>query len=352
MSTIEAMSQRLTQPAMALGVQFAEPLTRSSIGTRVLRSGIHYEAFLRGRHRSARSLVTAATGYASTAQRRRARELGERERLAPGRPVRGSGVPAVHWHGPDRVDPQRSVVVLLNGWTASGVLWPSALVTELERSHEVIRIDNRGAGWSRTAPGPFTMARLADDVADVLDAVGARSATLVGLSMGGMIAQETAHRHPDRVDRLVLCGTRPPAPLGFLPAPTVVAPLLSMPAPGQSVRAYIAASWRGIVGPDFAERDPDAMTEMIDLLMARLTPHAGVLSQIRAISSWHGADRIGRIHVPTTVIHGDEDVLIPVGNGMRLAQLIPGADYVELPGVGHIVPFEAPDAVLAAATAR
>jgi 3-oxoadipate enol-lactonase len=352
MSPVAAMTRRLTHPAMALGVQVAEPLTRSSVGTRVLRTGIWYERHLRGHQRQATALVKATTGYTTTGQRRRARELADRHAMTPGRPVKGHGVPAVHWHGPDRVAPGRPVVVLINGWTASGVLWPSGLVAELERDHEVIRIDNRGSGWSRTAPAPFTIARLADDVVDVLDAVGARSATLVGLSMGGMIAQETASRHPERVDRLVLCGTRPAAPLGFLPASNVLAPLLAAPAPGQPIRDYMAAAWRRIVGPGFATRDHEAMAEMIDLLMVRLTPHAGVITQMRAIASWHGADRIGRLDVPTTVIHGTEDVLIPVGNGMRLAQLIPGAEYVELPGVGHIVPFEAPDAVLAATTGR
>ena len=70
-----------------------------------------------------------------------------------------------------------------------------------------------------------------------------------------------------------------------------------------------------------------------------------MLDQARAISAWHGAHRLRRVTVPITVVHGSEDPLIPVHNGMRIAQLVPGARYVELPGVGHLVPYEAPEAV-------
>ena len=71
-----------------------------------------------------------------------------------------------------------------------------------------------------------------------------------------------------------------------------------------------------------------------------------MLDQARAIAAWSGAHRLRRLAVPTTVVHGADDPLIPVRNGMRLAQLVPGARYVELPGVGHLVPYEAPDEVV------
>ena len=69
------------------------------------------------------------------------------------------------------------------------------------------------------------------------------------------------------------------------------------------------------------------------------------MTQARAIAGWYGADRLGSLVVPTTVIYGAEDALMPVGNGVRLAQLIPSARYVEVPGVGHLVPFEAPEVI-------
>ncbi|MEX2627313.1 MAG: alpha/beta fold hydrolase, partial [Ilumatobacteraceae bacterium] len=240
----------------------------------------------------------------------------------------------------------RPVIVLLNGWTASGLVWPAGLVDRLAESHDVVRIDNRGTGYSRTAPPPFTIARMADDVADVLGAIGAPAATLVGLSMGGMIAQEVALRHPASVERLVLCGTRPPTPAGFAPGDEVLADVMATPARGESLRDFVERSWSNVVAPDFATRRPEALAELVERIAERPTPHAGVIAQLRAISIWHGSDRLGLVRAATVVVHGRDDPLIPVGNGMRLAQLIPGARYVELPGVGHIVPFEAPDAVI------
>ena len=107
---------------------------------------------------------------------------------------------------------QGEAVLLINGWSASGIAWPTAWLDELATQYRVIRLDNRGTGWSRTAPAPFTIGDLADDARNVLKAAGVRRARVLGLSMGGMIAQELALRHPDVVSRLVLAGTRPPAP--------------------------------------------------------------------------------------------------------------------------------------------
>ena len=70
-----------------------------------------------------------------------------------------------------------------------------------------------------------------------------------------------------------------------------------------------------------------------------------MLDQARAIAAWSGAERLRRLAVPTTVVHGSEDPLVPVRNGMRVTQLVPDARYVELPGVGHLVAYEAPDEV-------
>lgn len=236
-------------------------------------------------------------------------------------------------------------IVFLNGWTASGLVWPERVVTALEREHRVIRIDNRGSGWSRHAPRPYTIGDLAGDARMVIDDLGLEQPTVVGLSMGGMIAQELALRWPDRVGRLVLLATRPPSPEDTLAPPRVSAALLSTPPPGVSLRRFLRQGWATVTAPGFAQEHPDLIDEMAASIARRPTPRFAVLDQARAIAAWSGASRLRRLTVPTTVVHGTEDPLIPVRNGMRLAQLIPGAHYVELPGVGHLLAFEAPDAV-------
>ena len=346
-----------TGPAALLALPGAAVLQRLSStgpGAGLLQAGIGYEAWLRAQRRLAAGVLTSATGRRTVDQRRRAAERAARVRLAPDRHLTGARVPVVHWHGPDRADPARSTVILVNGWAASGLVWPQELLDRLADRADVIRIDNRGAGWSRTAPAPFTIADLADDVAAVARAVGARRATVVGLSMGGMVAQEVTLRHPALVERLVLLGTRPAAPAGFAAPPGVIEELVAGPPPGEPARAHLARSWTSLTGPGFAERHPDRVTELVGQVLARPTPMAGVVDQLRAIAAWHGSGRLARIGasgrspVPTVVVHGAADRLIPVGNGMRLAQLVTGARYVELPGVGHLVAHEAPDAVAAA----
>ncbi len=251
------------------------------------------------------------------------------------------------WHGPDVVDGAKPLIVLLNGWTASGLVWPHSLVEQLESEADVIRIDNRASGYSRMAPAPFTIAEMADDVADVIRFVGAQSAMIAGLSMGGMIAQEFALRHPLLVERLVLCGTRAPTPAGFLSKAGALDAVMSPRLPAETVPDYFRRTWGATVGAGFEERRPDLVDELVDRISERPTPRAGVLAQTRALATWTGPERLARISSPTVIIHGREDPLFPVGNGMRLAQLIPGARYVELAHVGHLVPFEAPDELAA-----
>ena len=273
-------------------------------------------------------------GLPSTDQRRRRQErlespagLGDRRR----RKI------SVNWHeggaGP--------ALLLLNGWTASGLVWPAEWVHTLEKRFRVIRIDNRGTGWSRSAPGPYTMADLADDAADVLRACDMDEATVLGVSMGGMIAQELAMRHPELVRRLILVATAPPVPAQLIPDPAPFMVALAPPAPGQDLRLHFRTLWSAYVTPSFYAAHPEVFDELTEQIVLRVTPRQRVFDQLRAVRSWRGSDRLRRLDVATTIVHGDRDPLMPVGNGMRLSRLIPGAEYVELEGVGHLPPHEA-----------
>ena len=308
---------------------------------------IRWEALLAGTLEQQTRLLTHLFGSATTAERRERNERDARAALRNGRPGPVDALrrrePAVFWHeggeGP--------AVLLLNGWTASGLLWPGQWLRRLEEHRRVLRIDNRGTGWSRTAPAPFTIGDMADDAAAVLRATGGAPATVVGMSMGGMIAQELAVRHPGLVDRLVLVATRPPAPVHIPAAPDVLDreldQLLNTPRRGDELAAYFRSVWEPQSAPGFPARNPKVFEELAGQILQRVTPRRAVINQLRAIAAWSGAGRLAKITVPTTVVHGVADELIPVGNGMRLARLIQGARYVELGGVGHLIPLEAPE---------
>jgi pimeloyl-ACP methyl ester carboxylesterase len=234
-------------------------------------------------------------------------------------------------------------LLLLNGWTASGLVWPAAIVKRFERRFRVLRVDARGVGWSRGAPAPFTIAELADDAAAVLRDSGHRRAIVAGLSMGGMVAQELAIRHPDAVDRLILLATRPPAPAHVASATPLWALATAPPPADRSLDDHIRQLWASFTGPGFAETHPELIDEIAAAVTRRVTPRAGLFNQARAVAAWHGAARLTRLRVPTVVMHGTADRLIPVGNGRRLAELIKASRYVELAGVGHLIPYEAPE---------
>ena len=250
--------------------------------------------------------------------------------------------PDVYWRSCGR----GPALVLLNGWATSGLVWPRAWVRELERDFRVIRVDNRGTGWSRFATMPFTMSDLAEDVTSVLDEEGVDRAAVFGLSMGGMIAQELAIRAPDRVTALVLSGTRPPSPAFHATAASPVTWHLLRPlGPRETREAYFTRVWSLAAANGFAERRPEVIEELVQQIVEKPTPRPMLMRQLTAVAGWGHAERLGQIRARTVVVHGDEDSFIPVANGRTLAQLIPQADYVELPGVGHLAPHEAPERV-------
>jgi pimeloyl-ACP methyl ester carboxylesterase len=239
-----------------------------------------------------------------------------------------------------------SPLLLINGWTASALVWPEAFLRGLEQRHRVIRIDIRGGGFSRAAAQPFRMADLAEDAHRLLAELDAAPATVLGYSLGGMIAQELAVRHPADVARLILVSTSPPAPAALRADDSITWHMFRRRRAGESYRAYLHDLWARAAAPGFAERRPDLMGELVEQLAARPTTRFAAMAQARAAGSWHGPKRLARITAPTTVVHGREDVLRPVGNGMRLSRLIPGARYVEFADAGHLLPLEAMEELL------
>jgi 3-oxoadipate enol-lactonase len=250
-----------------------------------------------------------------------------------------TGLRPVNWFERGTGDP----LLLLNGWTASSLVWPRDFLSRLEEHRRVIRIDNRGTGFSRSAASPFTLADLADDAHRILTELSATPATVVGMSMGGMVGQELALRHPADVQRLVLVATSPPAPAAIRADDSMTWHMFRRRHADETYPDYLMDLWTRAAAPGFASRRPDLMTELVAQLAVRPTTRYGAMAQARAAGCWRGPGRLAGIAAPVVVVHGREDRLRPVGNGMRIARLIPGSRYLELAGVGHLVPLEAMD---------
>ncbi|HUR40449.1 MAG TPA: alpha/beta hydrolase [Verrucomicrobiae bacterium] len=199
--------------------------------------------------------------------------------------------------------------------------------------------DNRGSGRSDKPAGPYTIPMLADDAAAVMDQAGLESAHVLGHSMGGYIAQTLALRHPRRVRSLILVGTSPGGPETHpVPAATQeVWKLAGTMPPAQYARQSMPHSF----APGWTAKHPVEFDAILERRLAFPTPTASWLAQYQACVDYvtHGLD-VTAIRVPATVIHGEQDQVVPHHNGKLLSQRLPGARFVSLPDVGHLPMLE------------
>jgi pimeloyl-ACP methyl ester carboxylesterase len=225
-------------------------------------------------------------------------------------------------------------VLMIMGLATSALGW-RRLLPHVSAGHEAIVFDHRGTGRSPAVTGPSTMEALVDDALSVLDAAGHASAHVLGASMGGMIAQHLALEHRDRVRSLGLICTTPVGSSGRPPwrllAGTVLRPLLApSKAAALSAPMLYAARTR-------AERH-DLMAEDLKARMSEPTPARTSWAQIAAIRTHDTRRRLSELAgLPTTVVHGDEDALVPTARGRDLAEQIPDARLVLVPQAGHLL---------------
>ena len=211
------------------------------------------------------------------------------------------------------------------------------VVEPLSRSFDVILFDNRGIGESDGPAGPYTAAQMAGDAVQVLDEAGVEHAHVLGTSLGGMVAQELALAHPERVDKLVL-------------ACTTAGGAESFPMPEQTVRLLQnGASLREFVENALA---PNPSTEIVERILrhreATAQPLEAWAAQAAAGMGFDAFGRIDGIHAPTLILHGTEDAVVDSRNTALLEARIPDARVELFPGTGHLFFWEQPDRFVAA----
>jgi 3-oxoadipate enol-lactonase len=243
-------------------------------------------------------------------------------------------------------------LLLIMGLAADSQAWMFQ-IPDFAARYRTIAFDNRGVGRSSKPIGPYTIHAMADDAAGLLDALDIARAHVVGVSMGGMIAQELALRHPERVRGLVLACT--------FPEPD---------ADVERQREFSIARFGGtITGTgemqiDVTALDPLAffqhllprvftekyiqneLPRLMQLFSGALQygfSLEAILGQVAAVMGHRTTDRLQQITAPTLVITGDADLLVPPANSDVLAHHIPGARLVKVPGGSHGFNFETPD---------
>ena len=231
------------------------------------------------------------------------------------------------------------LLVAGQGMTVDG--WWSTIPI-LTRSFRVIAFDNRGTGRSSRSPFPYSVAQMAHDAAAVLDAVGEQTAHVYGISLGSLVAQEVALRHPDRVETLVLGASSAGGFAAYKPPPTSFAQTFLVRAGGMGTEE---AEWAAIPYT-YAERTrrlhPERIATDIGHRLSAPPEPMTYMQQATAVATHDAFDRLNQLAAPTLVVHGEEDVFIPPANALVLAGRIPGAVLRLWPNAAHMYPIDEP----------
>jgi pimeloyl-ACP methyl ester carboxylesterase len=205
----------------------------------------------------------------------------------------------------------------------------------------VVLFDNRGIGESDVPAGPYAVAELARDACAVLDAAGIERAHVVGTSLGGMVAQELALSHPERVERLVLACTTPGGARAHpMPARTVA---LMLEAPTLPLERALRRFVENALSPRTVSERPELVERIYGFRLASPLDPDGWQAQAAAGASFDRLARLGEIRAPTLVVTGTDDNVVDPRNSDLLAQRIPDARLERVPDSGHLFFWEQPE---------
>jgi pimeloyl-ACP methyl ester carboxylesterase len=253
-------------------------------------------------------------------------------------------------------DPAATALLLVMGLSYQMVEWEVDLCTLIaDRGFRVTRFDNRDVGLSTKlealgtpdhmamlagkAGPPYSLDDMADDSVGVLDAIGVGAAHIVGASMGGMIAQLIAIRHPERVLSLTSIMSTVGGPNVVPAEPAVGAALLAPPGRTREERVEHSFANRRLIFGTGMPFDVEQARRKAERAVDRCFYPDGGFRQLAAIWAAPGrTEALGKLTIPTLVIHGENDPLVPPPNGRQTAAALPDARLVMIPGMGHALP--------------
>jgi pimeloyl-ACP methyl ester carboxylesterase len=224
-------------------------------------------------------------------------------------------------------------LMLIHGLTANMDWWDPEFIEALAGRYRVLAFDNRGVERTETPEdGEFTCVQMAGDTTGLMDAVGIEHAHLIGVSMGGMIAQELALNHPGRVEKLVLCCTYMGKKHAVYASREDLAVLADQSGGPEGVFDRMLPF---MFPPEWIEDNPDAVAGFKRRVLASPMRGKNVVRQFMATTMLDTYERLGELAIPTMVATGTDDSLIPAVNSRMIAERIPGAVLKEYAGARH-----------------
>ena len=225
-------------------------------------------------------------------------------------------------------------LVVLNGFAATSADWDPSFIDRLASSSELILIDNRGIGHSSDDGHSFDIAKLADDVAQVVEMLGIERVNVLGWSMGGFIAQTLALRNPRRINKLILLSTAPAGADADRASPEVWSQLIDMSGtPHEQARRLLSLLFPSHI----AESVYREFGDVVAAARAQLSPDL-INRQAAAIEAWHRiaiGNQLREINASVLIAAGTADIVVPPSNALKLVNAIPGAWLAQFTGGGH-----------------
>ena len=227
-------------------------------------------------------------------------------------------------------------LIMIMGLTGNTNWWDPRWIETLSEKFKIIAFDNRGAGRTDISDREYSIKLFADDTAGLMDALGISRANVLGLSMGGMIAQELVLNYPEKVKKLVLCATHCGGAKSVQASEEVMGILTAdVSALALSAEEVARMTIPLLFTEDFIKNTPGVEELVIEQITKNPISNEAFMRQMSAIMNFDAYDRLSQIKTPTLILHGRQDILVPPENGSILEKAIPGSRLVSFENSAH-----------------
>ena len=238
-------------------------------------------------------------------------------------------------HGPPDAPP----IVFIGGWASYHWIW-FRQIPEMSEKYRCIVFDNRGAGRSSKPDYPYTIKMMADDTVGLMEALGIENAHILGISMGGLIAQQVALSYPEKLRSLIIVSSHFGGPNQIPMDDRTMALLIAVPTETISAEQARDMRYQATFSPGFLQENEDILQQIERWIAQYPAPLYAQIHQSSATAGFNSESELGKITAPTLIIHGTADRAVPTGNSDLLASKIPNARKVLLEGAAHFCIIE------------
>ncbi|MDI9646036.1 MAG: alpha/beta fold hydrolase [Archaeoglobales archaeon] len=225
-------------------------------------------------------------------------------------------------------------LLMIMGLGGNVLWWDPLILNEFSKHFKVVVFDNRGSGRSDKPDGEYSIKIFADDTVELMNSLGINRAHILGISMGGMIAQEIALSYPERVEKLVLVVTHPGGTLAVPPREEAIR-FFTMDRSKMSAEEIARETLKVLHPPEYLEKHRDVVEKIIKRYSTYQTPPEIYAKQLQALLNFDATERLKNLKHPTLIVGAGKDLIVPPENSKILAQLIPNSRLVIFEDAGH-----------------